>query len=502
MADLGSRLLSAGLVTRAQLARALSAAPPHGGALVEELVRHGVDEDALAGFFIAEGFGPLMEAPDLEQADEGAVRSLAGPIAEALLALPVRSSPGGLVVAMADPSDTHALSEVRYAVGNRVLPTVARLSDLRSAIQVSWPDLSKGIEPPEDLPEKDADPSRYVSLDEIGLDEEQTEAALEASDRSGETPIELVRRRQAPDPALYVGSTRDDERADAKRHHLHGRRGAPPSDDAVPLVRPKVTPASGGPRMIAKRGRRKTTARWGRSTAAFDRSQTADYQIPPDDDGAGAEPSPRSDVPPPEDRWGDLSTPSSAPPPQPSSRPPSAKLSWRARASIRVPAPVSRPPGEIGTVLAGIRGAGRRDEILRLACEGAMTVGRCAVLLAVRRGNLVGRVAVGAGVSEEAIRNLVIPVSSPSIFQSVVTRGEPHHGPLGHAAADVLFRAAVGSRGGDALAVPIVLSGRTAAVLCVDDLRHGDEGRQRVEVLAHAVGEAFKRIIVANRTGS
>jgi len=56
--DLGARLVQAGLVTPDLLADVLGAAPPHEGALVRALVRRGVSEDALAGFFVAAGFGP------------------------------------------------------------------------------------------------------------------------------------------------------------------------------------------------------------------------------------------------------------------------------------------------------------------------------------------------------------------------------------------------------------------------------------------------------------
>ena len=62
-AELGERLVEVGLLTPAQLAR--HGVAPHGAALARRLVSDGLVEDALAGFFLAEGFGPLAGAGDL-----------------------------------------------------------------------------------------------------------------------------------------------------------------------------------------------------------------------------------------------------------------------------------------------------------------------------------------------------------------------------------------------------------------------------------------------------
>lgn len=494
-ADLGSRLLEAGLVTRAQLARARSAGPPHGGALARELVRLGVEEDAIAGFFLAGGYGPLLDADDLAQADPSAVRRLPAPIADALLALPIRSSPGGLVVAMADPSDRHAVEEIRYAVGQRILPAVARIGELRAAIDRHWPELAADLaRGGRDAPEEKARPSRIVSLDE----------AL-----GGETPIALVRRRPRPD-AGWGGSTSGDDRDRAKGSHAPG---AAPADDAVPLARPKAWPTPASPR--ARPGPRTTgrtfprpgvhppgdDARGRRSVMRdFERAGMDEYRSVPEPDPPV--PARASDEPPPEDRWGDLAETAEAPRARPPKLPPSGTMPARIRRSLEPPRPAPEPSGDVGATLASIRASSTRDEVVRHACEGAATAGRCAVFLGLRRGTLKGLTAVGAGLSVDAVRNLVIPTGSRSLFERVVGEGEPYLGPHGDAPADKLFKAAIGSRGGDVLLAPIVLSGRTAAVLAVDGVSHGQRSRERVELLCQAVAEALKRIIVESKARS
>ena len=437
MADLGSRLLEAGLVTRAQLHRALENAPPHGGALARELVHLGVEEDAIAGFFLAAGYGPLLDGNALEGADPNAVARLSRVIAEALIALPVRASPAGLVVAMVDPSDKHSVDEIRFAVGQTVLPVVARLSDLHDALDRCFP---------ERRPRADG----AVAGDGEG-------------DGASEEPMPLVR---------------------------------PKTPAALPRTIAKAfpKPPDPGPPPRASRPRRKRTEDFDRKVAPGPRrKRTEDFErvVPGRPAAKGALP---------EDQWGELASPSARPEPPPVVEV-APKLPRRLRRSLADPPPESQPPDEIGPILAGIRGAGRRDDVARLACEGAATVGRCAVLLALRKGTLRGLAAAGAHLSRDAVRNLHIPVRSDSLFQPVVKDGEEYLGPHGTAPADAVFRASIGARGGDVLLVPIVLSGKTAAVLCVDQLRFGERGRERVEVLAHAVGEAFERIIVQKKTG-
>ncbi len=159
----------------------------------------------------------------------------------------------------------------------------------------------------------------------------------------------------------------------------------------------------------------------------------------------------------------------------------------------------SERPSPIGGTLAGIRVSRERDEVVELACRGALTVCRSVVLLALKRGVLKGWDGAGAGLTRDAVRNVWIPTNSPSMFREVVARSEPYAGPHGTSAADGLFRAAVGSRGGECVLMPIGVGGKVVAVLAADDVRFGREGRERLEILARAVGEAFERIIVQSK---
>ncbi|AKF06832.1 hypothetical protein [Sandaracinus amylolyticus] len=503
--DLGARLLRAGLVTRDQLAETLATAPAHGGALVSALVARGVPEDAIAGFFLADGFGPLMEADDLAKADPGARRRLPGAMASDLLAMPVRSSPAGLVVAMAAPSDRHAVREIARVVGSDVLPTVACVRALRAAIGDAYPDQAKqdaaGSEPP--------------------LDDRPTLV-------ESEPPVlELVRRRTSGEtPAAGTAP-------------LGPRLIVEDDEPALPLVRtkPQHTPPRGVeavPAPVASKVVSKAFARpegvrrmqipaapvrhEGRGTAEYpamkdDPEPTSTPSPPPSTPSPppstpAAEPStpapptpssltprPTSIVPPEHERW-DFGGPSSSSSPAPPPRKLTPKVGPRARSEL--PSARSTLP-EVGTVLAAIRGAPDRDSVVRLACEGAVTVARTAIFLALRKGVLKGWEGTGGGLTHDAVRNLWIPTTSASMLKDVVEHREAYVGPYGTAVADGLFRAAVGSRGGDVALHPVVVSDHVVGVLCADDVLPVPIARQRIELLAHAVGEAFKRIIVERK---
>ncbi len=159
--DLGTRVVRAGLATREQIARALAIVSKRGGSMAPALVEAGVPEDALVGFLLAEGFGPLQNAAELTSARREARDRLPPGAAIQWVALPLGWTPAGMVVAMADPSDEHAVAELERIVGEPILPTVARLSELRDALQRHYPDAP--FETPSTPPTSEAIPSQTTT---------------------------------------------------------------------------------------------------------------------------------------------------------------------------------------------------------------------------------------------------------------------------------------------------------------------------------------------------
>ena len=132
-----AQLLEAGLVTRGQVsASGFSENQPSlsAGAVALNLVEQGLDEEALAGFFVSRGFGPMLQARDLARADPTLTGRLSAESAHALCALPLRTSPAGVIVAMVDPTDLQSTTFLQRTLDDNVLPTVAKLSDLLDAL--------------------------------------------------------------------------------------------------------------------------------------------------------------------------------------------------------------------------------------------------------------------------------------------------------------------------------------------------------------------------------
>ena len=134
------QLVDVGLVTEAQ-AQTSDAGEPGlpSSQVVRNLVAAGLDERALAGFFVSLGFGPMLQSQELARADGDLVRRLPGVDAHDLCAMPLQPSPAGAVVAMADPTDERAVARLSDALGGSILPTVAKLSDLLASIDRAYP---------------------------------------------------------------------------------------------------------------------------------------------------------------------------------------------------------------------------------------------------------------------------------------------------------------------------------------------------------------------------
>jgi hypothetical protein len=157
---------------------------------------------------------------------------------------------------------------------------------------------------------------------------------------------------------------------------------------------------------------------------------------------------------------------------------------------------------DVGPWLARLRAATDRDDAVRLACEAASELGRAAVFLVLRRGVLRGWDAVGPEVSREGVANLWIPASSASIFRSAIIDGRVFVGPVGTSAADQVYRAAIGSRGGRTAVYPVIVAGKAAAVLTVDEIAFGDVGPARLGSIADGAGTALERLVIDGKSRS
>lgn len=133
----GSLLSRAGLITQDQLRSALEAiARTPGRTLVEELVATGVvSEERLCRFFHDRLLVPIVGPSELARVSRRSLRNLAGDMAAEFRCVPLHlDAHRNLVLAMSDPSDTHAVDEVQFATGMTVFRVVAPATAIARAV--------------------------------------------------------------------------------------------------------------------------------------------------------------------------------------------------------------------------------------------------------------------------------------------------------------------------------------------------------------------------------
>ncbi|MBI5478908.1 MAG: hypothetical protein HY906_08635, partial [Deltaproteobacteria bacterium] len=122
----GLMLLRAGLITHEQLARANQSRRQHGGTLGCHLVALGfATEDQLADFFRHRLMVPRIGQDALATIAKKVIAIVPPDMAAEFRVVPVSvDREGNLTLAMADPSDTHAVDEVGFFTGHFVMRAV------------------------------------------------------------------------------------------------------------------------------------------------------------------------------------------------------------------------------------------------------------------------------------------------------------------------------------------------------------------------------------------
>jgi type IV pilus assembly protein PilB len=130
---LGWLLLDKGLITPAQLDEAVTERQLRGGLLGEMLVQLGfVFEDDLARVLAEQAGVPFINLEAID-ADASALQAMPRSLGETLPALPVRFTPeGGLVIAVADPTDATLLPQLQLAISCPIVLTVGTASSIRN----------------------------------------------------------------------------------------------------------------------------------------------------------------------------------------------------------------------------------------------------------------------------------------------------------------------------------------------------------------------------------
>ena len=153
---------------------------------------------------------------------------------------------------------------------------------------------------------------------------------------------------------------------------------------------------------------------------------------------------------------------------------------------------------DIGGILAALRAAGSRDEVLELVLTGARMVAFKVAVFVVKRGGYLGWACTPEFGDRVSLQSVLVPLESPSVFEEAVRDGL-YLGPIRHDDVHAGLLHVMRGASRDVAAVPIRVSGKTAVVVLADELGDTMVATRRLEELARAAGEAFGRIVRMRR---
>ena len=156
------------------------------------------------------------------------------------------------------------------------------------------------------------------------------------------------------------------------------------------------------------------------------------------------------------------------------------------------------PFADIGGILAALRAAGSRDEVLELVLTGSRMVAFKVALFVVKRGGYLGWACTPEFGDRAALQAILIPLEATSAFDEAVRDGL-YLGPIRHDEVHGALLHVMRGASRDVAVVPIRVSGRTAVVVVADELGDTMLATRRLEELAHAAGDAFARIVRMRR---
>jgi len=469
VSDLGPRLVREGLIAREDLALALQAQSREGRTVTYHLLAIGaIHEDALVRYFCTRFPVEELRPDQVERIDPGVLSLVPGPMAGEFRVLPVGRQANVLTLAMGDPSDTHALDEVRFYTGCQVVPFALRESILTRALERC-----------------------YGVVDAVAASAMRISGAP-----PGDEPVVELTRRSGALRTTDRNWTNDGGRLD---------------EDNVVLLTKKRPGAALLPEAPEEERERQDTVQ-DLSAAILAASELA-WDANPDDEAGRldvlapmvrgrmdtaplpAAPEPPAAVPGPVSPF----PPAMDPPPRRRTIP----ITPQPMVAVRPPATAPPAPAPVVAVppppsLDAIHAAPDRDQAILRALEALCARTQRALFFVVKRGVAEGWDAHGGGLTRERVRNLWVPLSSPSVLKDVVATRSTFLGPAPDTLSNGMLLAALGGRPESVLLCPVLVRAMPAGVLYADGLREGAD-ESFAQSVATALGAAMERLILLQK---
>ena len=141
-----------------------------------------------------------------------------------------------------------------------------------------------------------------------------------------------------------------------------------------------------------------------------------------------------------------------------------------------------------------LREAKDRDTIIQLLLSAARQAARRAAILVVKRDAFVGWSCTPELGSAEALRNVMIPTSVPSVLAKAAADGT-FLGPIAETEAHAPLLAVMGKTSADVAIAPVRVAGRPALLVVADDLADPALSTKHIDRIADEAGLALARIV-------
>lgn len=560
--DAGPLLVRAGMIADDQLQAARRAQAADGGTLGEQLVRLGyIDDDALTHFYRTRLLVPRVDPTRLQDIPRHVLSKLSPDVAREFRVVPVQlDQTGNLVIAMSDPSNTHAVDEISFFTDSYVVRAVASQREIASALEryygIETPLRAAGagarpaakgerrrVRPPVTTPPDEGAKPQPLPATEPALKHQVPAGPLgqpsPAAGKAVHAPRPSIREmaESEPDPEP---DTRPIMRAD-ELQQLMRRSDEPPVSvsgevevshedrdlssklPAVVIDDEALTPPPGAPpeeKPVALENRKKpgvvvvgkTQPRKNRPRRTrLGIGSTADAQFD-EEPAPNAQKYRYSSLIPTvsvDDGWEDdgFGPPGSTIPPF---------LQGPIPGGIEGPAPPNGDSGPTAPDLTDTREAfdasaarleqalfyisvaNNRDGVINGLVETLGSWCERAAFFAVSQGQLRRWKAQGPGVVADPLADAALSLEQPSTFQDIVATRLPVRGPLHDPASREFLDATLGVQPSDMLALPITVKNKVVGIL-YGDVRRVIVYDEHLNALIRAGGEALERIIRERR---
>jgi hypothetical protein len=557
--EAGTLLVEGGLISEAQLQRALTASVNSGGGLVQNLIRLGATTgDRVAAFFASRLQLPLAQPSQFDNLPAFITRLVPIDVVMNHRTVPLMLHQGVLHMAISDPTNRAALEEISFITGYSA-SAVAAADELIESAMARYYDI-----PPDDAmpaigsapgrpgerlgPSPRAAPSHPAARDAFaagpppneqsgptsqppapaaeadGTDAGESPVAAGAAEDSAGAVNAVVVEPASGELAELFGLEREREII----HLTRPKRVPPKAESITDAIRQQVAPEAAAPPDPPER-----------SSEARPAPDAGDPPAPPEPPPAPPEPPPAPPEPPaapPEPPPAPPEPPPAPPEPPPAPPEPPATTSEPPAALSRQPeldqqaspfqpqaaarstaGPAVEPEAAGATVddgLAPLRDAelarnaiaeaGDRDAVARTLLRYARTSLARVVLFIVRKDLLVGWMGAGQGIDPKQVKGIMIPLSSPSVFRTVRETGTDYFGNLSRTTVNDIFLSALGDlRPRQVLLIPISVRHKPICIL------YGDCGTEAgftqdlsgVHLMAEDASAAFEQLILQRKMG-